>query len=355
VDFLSADSLPWLQDSQQRLRAAWAAQRLPHSLLLLSVPGLGAEHLANWITALALCESDEPRPCGACAACLLLRADSHPDSHRVRIEEDAHQIKVDQVRTLIESLSLKSYRGGFKVGVIEGAEALNANGANAFLKTLEEPTANTVLIMIARPNHRLPATIASRCLRMTLQPPSADMAAAWLRAQGSANAAASARASEPANDPGGNRPGAVTGAATARSWDAALALAGGAPLLALEMDVSAIAALDADMQESLRQVSAGTVDVTLLAEHWLKSDPGLRVTWLENWITRRVHAALGGAFSHQSAEPVRLPAALLKPKIRALFELLDAARDLRRLASTGMNQQLALEALLLGGRTALAK
>ena len=177
MDFLSADSLPWLQDSQQRLRAAWAAQRLPHSLLLLSVPGLGAEHLANWIAALALCESDAPRPCGACAACLLLRADSHPDSHRVRIEEDAHQIKVDQVRTLIESLSLKSYRGGFKVGVIEGAEALNANGANAFLKTLEEPTANTVLIMIARPNHRLPATIASRCLRMTLQAPSADMAA----------------------------------------------------------------------------------------------------------------------------------------------------------------------------------
>ncbi len=65
--------------------------------------------------------------------------------------------------------------------------------------------------------------------------------------------------------------------------------------------------------------------------------------------------ASSGGTSHQSAEPVRLPAALLKPKIRALFELLDAARDLRRLASTGMNQQLALEALLLGGRAALAK
>jgi hypothetical protein len=59
--------------------------------------------------------------------------------------------------------------------------------------------------------------------------------------------------------------------------------------------------------------------------------------------------------SLQSAEPVRLPAALLKPKIRALFELLDAAREFRRLAPTGLNQQLALEALLLGGRSALAK
>ena len=343
MDFLSADSLPWLSAAQQRLRAAWAAERLPHSLLLLSAPGLGAEHLANWITALALCESGDSRPCGVCASCLLLRADSHPDSHRVCVEEDAHQIKVDQVRALIESLALKSYRGGFKVGVIEGAEALNANGANAFLKTLEEPTANTVLIMIARPNHRLPATIASRCLRMTLQPPTAQIAIAWLREHGSGQAATPAAASESA------------GASAPRSWEAALALAGGAPLLALEMDAAGIAALDADMREALGQLSAGSVDVTLLAERWLKSDPGLRIIWLENWITQRVHAALGGAPSHQSAEPVRLPAALLKPKIRALFELLDAARDLRRLASTGMNQQLALEALLLGGRAALAR
>ena len=133
-----------------------------------------------------------------------------------------------------------------------------------------------------------------------------------------------------------------------------MSLAGGAPLRALELNSSEIAALDEDMRESLRQLGAGSVDVTLLAERWLRSNPGLRITWLENWITRRVHASLAGEISLQSGEPVRLPAALLKPKIRALFELLDAARELRRLASTGMNQQLALEALLLGGRSALA-
>ena len=336
MEFLSADSLPWLESAQQRLRASLAAKRLPHSLLLLSAPGLGAEQLANWIAALALCESEGVRPCGVCASCQLLRSDSHPDSHLVRLEEDAQQIKVDQVRGLIESLSLKSYRGGYKVAVIEGAEALNANGANAFLKTLEEPTADTVLIMIARPSHRLPATIASRCLRVVLKPPSTDSAIAWLEARAKAN------------------PEAGPEPAAARSWDAALSLAGGAPLRALELNSSEIAALDEDMRESLRQLGAGSVDVTLLAERWLRSNPGLRITWLENWITRRVHASLAGATSHQSAEPVRLPAALLKPKIRALFELLDAARELRRLASTGMNQQLALEALLLGGRTALA-
>jgi len=350
MDFLSADSLPWLDGARRRLRASLAAKRLPHSLLLLSPPGLGAEQLANWISALVLCESQDPRPCGTCASCLLLRSDSHPDSYVVRLEEDAQQIKVDQVRGLIESLSLKSYRGGYKVGVIEGAEALNVNGANAFLKTLEEPTANTVLIMIARPSHRLPATIASRCLRLTLTPPAAEIARAWLEARARSHPKAG-------RDPDTGRDASApsASAAAAQSWDAALALAGGAPLLALELNSSSeMAALDEDMRESLKQLASGSVDVTLLADRWMKSNPGLRLTWLENWITRRVRASLGGGTSHESAEPVRLPAALLKPKIRALFELLDAARELRRLASTGMNQQLALEALLLGGRTALA-
>jgi hypothetical protein len=125
--------------------------------------------------------------------------------------------------------------------------------------------------------------------------------------------------------------------------------------MALDMDAQAIAALDADMRESLQQLAAGSVDVTLVAERWVKSDPGLRITWLENWITRRVRGALGADTSAQSGERVRLPAALLKPKIRALFELLDAARELRRLAPTGINQQLALEALLLGGRNAFSR
>src|SRR5882757_9996962 len=290
MDFLSADSLPWLKEPQRRLRSALEMGHLPHSLLVLSVPGLGAEHLANWMTALVLCESQATRPCDACPSCRLLRSDTHPDAHVVRLDEDAQQIKIDQVRELIESLTLKSYRGGYKVGVIEGAEALNANGANAFLKTLEEPSADTMLILIARPTHRLPATIASRCLTLTLRPPPRDVAVAWLTAHG---------------PPG-------------QSWDAALVLAGGAPLLALELKDAGIAALDTDMQESVRAIAAGAVDVTVLADQWVRSNLPLRITWLENWITRRIHTSLGEVNSNQSAERVRLPAALLKPKIRAL-------------------------------------
>jgi DNA polymerase-3 subunit delta' len=325
MDYVSADSMPWLADAQSRLRAAHAAGRLPHSILMLSPPGLGAELLANWISAFTLCDSPEPRPCGTCAACRLLNVDSHPDHHLIRLEEKAQQIKVEQVREFMEPLTLKSYRGGYKVGVIEDADTLNTFGANAFLKTLEEPGGDTVLIMIARPNNRLPATIASRCQRLVLRVPPSAMAIAWLDANSPAK----------------------------QSWAAALDLAGGAPLRAQQFDPAALAVLDEDMQGCMGQLAAGSVDVSLLAERWLRSNPELRISWLENWITRRVHARFHAANSPQSAEPVVLPGALLKAKIPALFGLLDAARDFRRLASTGMNQQLALEALLLEGRSAL--
>jgi DNA polymerase-3 subunit delta' len=325
MDFLSADALPWLGEAQRRMREARAAGRLPQALLVLSVPGLGAGQLAAWIAALALCESQNA-PCGACPSCALLRSDTHPDFHPVGLQEDAQQIKVDQIRELIETLSLSSYRGGYKVAVVENAETLNANGANAFLKTLEEPTGRTLLVLIAKPSHRLPPTIASRCLKLPLRAPARDVAFGWLAAHGPKT----------------------------ESWDASLALAAGAPLMALEFPPENVAALDREMRHTLKLLAEDATDVTVLAEAWLRSDASLRLVWLENWITRRVRAEFAGRDSLQSAEPVRLPAALLKPKIRHLFELLDASRELRRLAATGLNQQLALEALLLGGRAALA-
>jgi DNA polymerase-3 subunit delta' len=327
MKFETASTLPWLAEAQAHLRRSQDFGRLPHSLLVLSAPGLGADSLAEWALGFALCESGESRPCGLCPSCLLLRADSHPDAHVVRREDDAQQIKVDQVRALIESLALKSYRGGYKVGLILGAEALNTNGANAFLKTLEEPTQNTLLIMTARPTHRLPATIASRCLRIVLRPPPREVGEAWLRAH----------------------------APACKDWGPALTLAGGAPLLAAELQAEGLESVDAEMRSCMEQLAAGSVDISLLAESWAKADAGLRVLWLENWITRRVRQALCMEDSRKTAESVGLPAALLKPKIRGLFRLLDAARQFRRLTPTGMNQQLALEALLLDGRAALAK
>jgi DNA polymerase-3 subunit delta' len=124
------------------------------------------------------------RPCGACASCTLLRSDSHPDFHVVRLEEGCQADQGGPGARVDRRLTLKSYRGGFKVGIIEGAETLNTSGANAFLKTLEEPSADTMLMMIARPTHRLPATIASRCVRMVLRLRPRRSPIAWLKEHG---------------------------------------------------------------------------------------------------------------------------------------------------------------------------
>jgi DNA polymerase-3 subunit delta' len=324
MDYLIADTLPWFATQQERLRGALGAGRLSHAFLMLAPPGLGADSLAEWLAALVLCEGPQPRPCGGCASCRLMSADNHPDLHVVRVEEDAQQIKVEQIRDLIAELAFKSYRGGYKVGLMLDADLMNTSGANALLKTLEEPAPNTLLVMVSRPTHRLPVTIASRCSRLALRPPDSGVAEAWLAQR-----------------------------APKRSWAAALQLAGGAPLRALALGEQGMAELDADMTAALAQLAADKVDVTLLAERWIKSEPALRLAWLENWITRRVRAALAEGDSRQSAEPVRLNGALLKAKIRAQFELLDAAREFRRLATTSMNQQLALEALLVNGRAAI--
>ena len=196
----------------------------------------------------------------------LLRADNHPDAYVVRLEEDAQQIKVDQIRALIESLSLSSYRGGYKVAIIEGAEALNANGANAFLKTLEEPTGETLADpdREAEPplagDHREPLSADATCARRRSRRPRT-----WLDG-------ARARRRELGR-------GARARGGAHRCWR-------------LELQAAGIATLEEEMQDAIRQLSADAVDVTLLAERWVKSDPVLRLTWLENWITRRVRAVL---------------------------------------------------------------
>ena len=236
------------------------------------------------------------------------------------------QIKVEQVRGLIESLTLKSYRGGYKVALIEGAELLNVNGANAFLKTLEEPTQNTLLILAANPSHRLPATIASRCLRLAVRIPPRPQALAWLA----------------------DRESAVT------DWNGALDLASGAPLMALEIEAQGLAKLDKEMLHDLGLLSRGDADASLIAEGWLRGGLPLRLVWLENWLTQRIRSGLGTGDFSPNETPVSLPDPRLRPKICQLFELHDAVRSFRRLGSSSMNQQLALEAMLLGGLRALS-
>src|SRR6185436_8899752 len=114
-------------------------------------------------------------------------------------------IKIDQVRAVADFVSLTTHRAGFRVLVVRPAEAMQPAAANALLKTLEEPPPSTIIALVSDRPSRLLATIRSRCRQLALPMPARDAALAWLKAQGIANA------------------------------ETALAIAGGAPLLAVDL------------------------------------------------------------------------------------------------------------------------
>ena len=132
--------------------------------------------------------------CGHCRRCLLLAAGTHPDLVELTfgLRKDGtprSEIVVDQIRELSARLAMSSQFGGWQIACIDPADALNPAAANALLKTLEEPAARTLLILLADAPWRLPQTIRSRCQRIEFHLPSAAQALAWLQTAGVPDAA----------------------------------------------------------------------------------------------------------------------------------------------------------------------
>ncbi len=196
--------LPWLAAP---LAAALQGHR-GHALLVHGAPGDGSLAFAFTLAQAWLCERESEgaganRPCGRCGSCRLVLAHSHPDltvllPETLRRELDwplpddkidserkpSRQIRVDDVRTLIERATRTSARGRGKVALLFPAEVMNAQAANALLKTLEEPAAGTRLLLVTAEPARLLPTVRSRCQGMRLATPAPEAAAAWLAAQG---------------------------------------------------------------------------------------------------------------------------------------------------------------------------
>jgi len=106
--------------------------------------------------------------CDACDECRRIDQDNHPDVAWVRPESKLRVITVDQMRDLMHTIHLKAMENGYKAGILVGADRLNTQAANAFLKTLEEPPHKTILILLSDQPDRLLETILSRCLRLNL-------------------------------------------------------------------------------------------------------------------------------------------------------------------------------------------
>lgn len=319
---------PWLAPVWDGLRLRIDAQRFPHALLVTGASGLGKRDLVAVLVARLLCPT--PRAdgfaCGVCRGCQLRAVGTHPDRLHVTLEERDDgklrtEITIDQIRALGQRFAAKPSFGGWQVVSIDPADRLNVAAANALLKTLEEPAANTALLLVADEPARLPATIRSRCQRIDLRPPEIAMARSWLIAQGAVPAVV----------------------------DEALLFADGNPGAAkamLDADFgSSVDALLADMNDAARGRS-----LVAIAARWSDQDCDALFGMLARLVVLALRAAPDVQHTARVAAMVRLTAAADFRKLQAWWDHLNLARA--RL-STPLRKDLAVIELLEEWRAAV--
>lgn len=308
----AAERLPWHGAVWERLRSHLVADSLPHALLIAGLPGLGKRRLADALAAALLCDAraDDGSACGSCRSCRLVEQRVHPDLFLVEPEADARQLKVDQVRTLIEQVSLKSQYGGYRIGLIDPADRMNTAAANALLKTLEEPPQGVVLLLTASRPSQLPATIRSRCQRLDLVPPPEDEARQWLRAHVA--------------------PGA----------EELLGLALGAPLRAVDLASARVQDRWRELAATLERLAAGRTTAISSAAEWRETGREV-IPMLIAVCADLARLAVGG--EARFGDPGRLRELATALDLSRLHEYLEQLLELRRHLDHPLNEQLLLE------------
>ncbi len=164
----------------QLLSGAVVHQRIGHAYLITGPAQIGKTTLARTFAQALNCEAQDvaERPCGDCRACKLIAADRHPDVRLLEPEVSSRgslSHKIETIRELQRGLNLAAYEGRYKVAILKRFDAANQNAANAFLKTLEEPPNNVILLLTATDADTLLDTITSRCRTVGLRPLAADL------------------------------------------------------------------------------------------------------------------------------------------------------------------------------------
>lgn len=250
-----ADIYPWQQGLWQQLSGR---ARHAHAYLLHGPAGIGKRVLAENLVHFLLCQRPaNGAACGQCKACQLLAAGTHPDYFLLEPEEPEKPIRVDQVRELVDFVVQTAQLGGRKVILLEPAEAMNLNAANALLKSLEEPSGDTVLLLISHQPSRLLPTIKSRCVQQACPQPSALQSRDWL---------AQALPEE-----------------SSESLEELLVLAGGSPLTALRLHGQGVRDQRALVVEGVKKLLKQQIAPSQLAESWNAIPLPLLFDWFCDW------------------------------------------------------------------------
>ena len=305
---------PWQDAIVRDLNTARSAGRFAPGILIEGPSGLGKLDLAFLIAGDALGAPpvlEEGR----------VQPPVHPDFRWVTLEPDdkgrlRKQVTVDQIRAVCGDLSLTSHSGGAKVAVIAPAERMNRNAANSLLKTLEEPTPGTLLILVRARTGTLPATIASRCQRVRVVAPDPDAAGRWLR----------------------DRAGDA-------DWGRMLCLAGGSPLAAESLAASGHDRLDARFSKQIIELLSGRADPVEVAADWSGEELETCLAWLSVWTDQVARRRLTGSWS--VPPPVETPESVIDAiPTEWIYWYRDELHGAMR-RTDGVNVELTLENLLV--------
>ena len=313
----------------QQFEAAHQDGRLGHGWLLAGPQGVGKINLALAVArrllegtggtvrqleaeeaATAMFERHEP-------------ADRHPDLHWIFPELKRHTVTVEQIRGATRALSLTSLTAQAKVLVVEPADAMTLAAANALLKTLEEPSADTYLLLISHQPGKLPATIRSRCQSLPVRCPPFAESIAWLSGTGK----------------------------EAVDWMALLNAAQGLPFRAISLEGSNFFNSYKELENKLYDISIDRIDPQKIADEWLAGDIEATLDWLSARLQSAIRARLtaeGAVGEHPSGS--ELMEAWKPLRTRFLFQQLQKVELLLGQFGGGINVELAVRALLPGFR-----
>lgn len=318
---------------------------VPAALLLTGPAGIGKATFGLALAEALLCSdpSTDGMACSACAPCRLVAAGNHPDLRILDIggsEEDApadeapvkesrekkaasNWIRIEAVRGLRDFLAFTAHLGGRKVVLIRNADRLHPSAANALLKTLEEPSASTHFLLVTSHFTRLPATVRSRCVRLTFALPDAGHCIQWLQGQGLDQA------------------------------EAALAYAGGAPLRALQLAQPETWAFRRRLIDSI--LARPDFDAVQSADGLESTDLAPLIQALQRWCHDLLLASSAAAVRyHPDCARILHPIADRVSRtalVAYLRELAQAARTVEH----PLNARLVAERCLIGYKTALRK
>ena len=307
----------WMQFQQRKLKG-----QLPHALLLHGPEGIGKEDFAQLAGRALLCEQADTQglACGHCKSCQLIDAENHPDFTLIQPEEAGKAIKIDQIRELIQLMTLSPHFSGYRIVIIAPADQMNLAAANSLLKTLEEPQDNTVIFLATSRLSRLPATIRSRCQMLRFARPETADAASWLNA-------------ELENNPQAGQ---------------LLMAANGAPLLARQMAVDESIAFRQTVLADLMAISAGQKQAMNVAAEWLKQANDKTLQWVYHWVGDMIRIkCVDEDFVINQDVASQLQSFAQAIDLNRLYQFLDQVNEAIRLRQTSANELLLLEGLLL--------